>query len=104
MKKNQYLLLKLMEECAEISHVASKQIQFGKNSDNNGKYEKTNGQRLREEIIDLLVVASLLEDEGEFEQIPDDGSLAQNYQTKVAKMQKYVDASTKLGLIPEIKL
>ena len=103
MKKNQYLLLKLMEECAEISHIASKQIQFGKDSDNNGKYEETNSERLRAEIIDLMVVGLLLEKEGEFEPFSE-SNLNEEYTKKVAKMQKYVNASTTLGMMPEILL
>ena len=103
MKKNQYLLLKLMEECAEISHIASKQIQFGKDSDNNGKYEKTNTTRLREELLDLLVVVRELQLD---DQIPvwsrKDFTAAKK--AKLEKMQKYLNASSRLGELPEILL
>lgn len=92
-----------MEECAEVSHIASKQIQFGKDSDNNGKYEKTNSQRLLEEIIDFMVVAYMLENEGEIEVFYDD-NLKEAYKKKSAKMQKYLNVSVKLGKLPEIKL
>ena len=103
MKKNQYLLLKLMEECAELSHTASKQIQFGKDSDNNGKYEKTNATRLQEELLDLLIVVRELQLDN---QIPvwsrKDFTAAKK--AKLEKMQKYLNASTRLGELPEIKL
>jgi NTP pyrophosphatase (non-canonical NTP hydrolase) len=103
MKKNQYLLLKLMEECAEISHIASKQIQFGKDSDNNGKYEKTNRIRIKEELLDLLVVVRALQLE---DQIPgwSHKEFVEAQKAKMEKMQKYLNASAKLGMMPEIKL
>lgn len=103
MKKNQYLLLKLMEECAEISHIASKQIQFGKDSDNNGKYEKTNTARLREELLDLMVIVRELQLD---KQIPvwSRKDFTEAKKAKIEKMQKYLNASKRLGELPEITL
>lgn len=52
----QFLLVKLMEECAELSQRASKTIQFGELEIQSGQ-EKTNMQRLQNEFDDLLVMA-----------------------------------------------
>lgn len=51
------LLLKLIEECNEVSHCCSKIIQFGPNEVYN---DVTNIGKLRMEIIDLKAVIKLL--------------------------------------------
>ena len=53
-----YMLVKLMEECAEISKAASKAYRFGLDGEN-PVTNKTNSEELREEIGDLLAVSDL---------------------------------------------
>lgn len=109
MNREQFLLLKLSEECAEVSQRAIKQIQFGaketqgKGSPSNDIRPETlltNAERLRGEILDLFSLISLLEDCGaipefNFEDFQDAKS------AKIAKMNKYLKYSNELGVIPE---
>lgn len=103
MTKVQYLLTKLMEECAEVSQRASKQIQFGKLEIQNGQ-NLTNGQRLHDELVDLLVIAEMLQEEFEIPEFTDTAEFDRAYVTKKIKMQKYLDLSKQLGMLPEIIL
>ncbi len=102
MKKNQFLLLKLIEECAEIAHRASKQIQFGRNEVQKNQRE-TNAVRLRNEILDLYAVVSMLTEEREILLWTFD-EYADARDAKKIKLQKYLDLSASLGQLPEIKL
>jgi NTP pyrophosphatase (non-canonical NTP hydrolase) len=62
--KNQFLLLKLAEECAEVAQRAIKQMQFGKD-EKQVDQPKSNAERLNDEITDLKVISYLLEIERE---------------------------------------
>lgn len=102
MKKNQFLLLKLAEECAEVAHRASKQIQFGKDEKQKDQ-SLANGERLRGELLDLVVIWRMLEDEGEIPKFTADMADSA-YLSKKIKLQKYLDLSHSLGQLPEIEL
>jgi len=102
MKKNQFLLLKLIEECVEVAHRASKQMQFGKEEKQKNQ-EETNATRLKGEILDPLVLIRLLEEEKEFSVITLD-EYKTAYHEKKEKLQKYLNLSASLGQLPEIKL
>lgn len=102
MTKKQFLLLKLIEECVEVAHRASKQLQFGKNEIQKDQPE-TNAYRLKGELLDLLALVNLLQQESE---IPlwtlEELEGATN--KKQVKLQKYLNLSASLGQLPEIKL
>lgn len=102
MKRNQFLLMKLMEECSEVAQRASKQIQFGKLETQNGQ-GKTNGERLKDEILDLMAIVKMLELSNE---IPVVG--LQEYSeacvAKQFKLNKYLKMSNELGELPEITI
>lgn len=102
MKLTQFLLLKLMEECDEVSQRASKQIQFGK-FEIQTKQNLTNAERLKLELIDLFAVVKLLQAAGEIPEL-DDVDLDKAIEEKKQKMQKYLGYSRKLGELPEIIL
>ena len=99
MDKAQYLLMKLAEECAEVAQRAIKQMQFGKLEIQPGQ-PLTNGERLMQEVNDLGVVLELLIEEKE---MPDYNEREQEWdklkETKIAKMQKYLQLSANLGRI-----
>jgi len=59
MTKEEFLLVNLIEECAEIQHAASKAIRFGSN---NEYFGVTNMQKLDEEFNDLLAIIELLKE------------------------------------------
>lgn len=69
--KRQHRLLKLMEECAEVAHRASKQILFGKTEIQQGQ-ELSNSERLRGEVMDLLLCIRFCEREGHWQPITND--------------------------------
>lgn len=59
MTTEQYLLTKVMEECAEIIERASKAQRFGLEQVQSGQ-DQTNCQRLIEEFLDLIAVLEML--------------------------------------------
>lgn len=59
MDREQHLLLKLMEEAAEVAHIASKTIQFGFDEVRPGQ-NQTNGERLCDEIQDFDTIVDML--------------------------------------------
>lgn len=95
---NQFYLLKLAEECAEITQVASKQMQFGAYSNNRGKLEKRNLEHLRDEVNDLLAVIDILTELKEIPEISNENLFAAK-ELKRGKIQKYLKYSQELGLV-----
>jgi NTP pyrophosphatase (non-canonical NTP hydrolase) len=68
MDNDQWRLHKLMEECAEVIHRASKQSLFGAMETEPG-CDLPNCERLRGEILDVLVCIAMLENEGQIRPI-----------------------------------
>lgn len=95
MNNEQYLLNKLSEEANEIAMAASKAMQFGLDSDNNGNLPKTNRQSLFLEINDLLATVEMLNEECNFGYAPDSKSILD----KKAKVHKYREISRNLGFV-----
>lgn len=87
MTRREMLLLKLMEECAEVSQRASKQILYGKDEIQDGQ-SFTNAERTAGEIEDLFVICKMLDEENE---LPDSilGDL-DRLETKKAKVEKWL--------------
>lgn len=101
MTRNQKLLLKLMEECDEVSQRASKQILYGKNEVQDGQ-SLTNQQRLEGELQDLFIIIAMLV---ENEEIADasfgiDIDNRVSIDVKRAKVERYLDLSDKLEAQP----
>lgn len=91
MKRDQYYLMKLAEECSEVAQRALKQVQFGKEEVQKGQ-DLTNGERLRLEIMDLLTVIDVLESENHIPFM--DFDLMKDHMTaKKYKLEKYMDYS-----------
>lgn len=63
MNNEQYLLNKLGEESNEVAMIASKAMQFGLDSNNNGQLSLTNKEHLFKEINDFLATVELLNEE-----------------------------------------
>lgn len=102
----QYYLNKLTEECAEISQVVSKQMQFGRDVrwvKSMGEHSEapSNGEKLRDEVNDLLAVLDVLEDINELPQISG-WKLLEAKNMKRRKMAKYLDRSQRLGQVENI--
>jgi len=102
----QYYLNKLAEECAEISQVISKQMQFGKDcrwlKGAGENFEApSNAEKLRAEVNDLLGVLDVLTDIGELPEISP-WELLEAKNAKRRKMAKYLDRSQRLGQVENI--
>lgn len=95
MTRNQYLLLKLSEECSEVAQRCSKQIQFGKDEIQKGQ-ELTNQKRLHSELVDLTAIIQLLNEAGEITPIP---NLEELIEQKKEKIKKYLRYSQELQLV-----
>ena len=102
MNKAQFLLVKLTEECAEVSQRALKQIQFGRYEVQKGQ-GFTNGERLRGELLDLFVIVKMLEESDGFSEFTGE-DFDDAYDMKKRKMQKYLDLSYELGQLEKITL
>lgn len=93
----QHLLVKLSEECAEVSQRALKQLQFGRDEIQKDQ-PYTNGARLMEEIWHLISVVELLRAAGEINnEIYDLGLHKIELDKKRARIEKYYQYSKELG-------
>jgi NTP pyrophosphatase (non-canonical NTP hydrolase) len=102
MKTGQFLLLKLMEECVEVGQRCSKQIQFGKLEVQKDQ-SLTNAERLKQEILDIASLVQLLHLHGELPELTGQ-EIADAYEVKRKKLQKYLDLSYDLGELPKITI
>ncbi len=99
MTRKQYLLLKLSEECAEVSQRCSKQIQFGRDEIQKSRGNTlTNDERLTGEITDLCAVIQMLNRCGEIT-LPKDSDMAGLFKAKRKKIEKYLKYSRSLGRV-----
>lgn len=112
MNRNQFLLMKVAEECAEVSQRAIKSIQYGaeevqQSSPSTNKAAETflsNRERLSEEVIDLFIMLSLVSEAGEVDAgaiitFEDAEAFEARKKAKIEKLNKYLAYSRKLGVI-----
>jgi NTP pyrophosphatase (non-canonical NTP hydrolase) len=90
MRKSEYLLLKLAEECDEVGQRCSKQITFGPDEIQPG-HEENNLQRLRYEVNDVLAMVSILG------LMPDAITIAAAVERRKVRLEKYWIKSTERG-------
>ena len=93
MSKQQLLLLKLMEECNEVSKVCSKAIQFGLGDIAPDKIY-TNAEKLNQELNDIQASIDMLNIVGF--SFKEDKESQQSKKLKVIRYSKY---SQSLGLV-----
>ena len=98
MSLRQFYLTKLAEECQEVAQRALKSMQFGADEIQKGQ-QKTNAQRLRDEVQDLLAVIALVENNTfDLPQV----SFEERIQTTVQKTEKickYLAYSQELRMV-----
>lgn len=110
MNREQFLLMKLAEECAEVAQRCSKSMQYGsKQVWKAGEVPGSRGtvpdegldnaQRLTGELIDMAVICGLLEDIGAISKPPSIFELNEARTAKIAKLNKHLAFSRKLGII-----
>lgn len=91
-----YLLVLLIEECAEVIQRACKAIRFGLTEiqKSNPEEKRDNARRLTEELADLQTIVVLLQED---RVLPFDGMATWSAE-KRAKILKYLRYSIQLGL------
>lgn len=95
MNKTEMLTTQLSEECNEIGQMCSKINRFGWDQVYS-KLTETNGERLVEELNDMMGVISVLVDEG---LIPEDWLDQSKVKRKKEKVLHYLDFSKELGTL-----
>lgn len=88
----------LAEESVEVSHRVHKALRFSLEEVQTG-HTRNNEGRLIEEFIDLLVVMQVLVEEGVIQDPIEVEWAKQHAIDKQAKIAKYIEYSTKLGII-----
>lgn len=93
-----YLLILLIEECAEIIQRACKCIRFGMDEKQPGQ-ELANWERLQAEMVDYVAVNDLLIVEGLIKFPGDDDRAAEAREAKREKIKKYMVYSQGLRIL-----
>ncbi|OJG75617.1 hypothetical protein RV12_GL001420 [Enterococcus quebecensis] len=98
MKKNEYLALVAMEECAEIQQALSKAIRFGFDDHHPDRPEETNEEQMLIEFYQLIAMIEELHKQGII------GGFTPNKidkvkQDKIEKVYKYMEYSKKNKLL-----
>lgn len=96
MKTEQHAFLKLGEECNEVAMLCSKIMQFGLDSEYEGK---TNRERLTEELNDIMGCILNLRCHTDFDFIEDREAIWKKYK----KMEYFRDISEALGFVASSK-
>lgn len=94
MTETEHLLVKVMEECAEVAHRASKALRFGLEEVQEGQL-LDNGQRIVQEFSQLYAIIEMLEEEGHIKNMIDISEIG-NHKRKYKDMLKYSNARGKL--------
>lgn len=104
MNERQYLLIKLIEECAEVQQRATKALTFGMyecqaqgpSTNTRPETRLNNNERLAQEFTDLVAVAEML---SQIITMPLSVSDTKAKESKKEKIQKYMDYSRSLGTL-----
>jgi NTP pyrophosphatase (non-canonical NTP hydrolase) len=95
LNKSTYLLICLIEECAEVIQRACKAIRFGLDEVQPGQH-LNNHDRISEELSDVQGVTVMLEVECDIKVLHFDDIAIQN---KIAKIRKYMPLSVERGML-----
>lgn len=97
MNKEQMLLLKVAEECAELTQICSKIIRFGADNKKPGQ-EYTNSQLFNEEFADVWCTVNyyLAEKTGKENKFND--FQLNIYNQRKERIDKYLEVSKQLGI------
>ncbi|MBO0446468.1 hypothetical protein IGJ55_000907 [Enterococcus sp. AZ170] len=98
MRKNEYLTLVAMEECAEIQQALSKAIRFGFDDHHPSRADETNEEQLLTEFYQLTAMIEELQNQGIIESFTRE-KIAEVKQNKIKKVYQYMDYSKKQGLL-----
>lgn len=98
MKKNEYLALVAMEECAEIQQALSKAIRFGFDDHHPSRTDETNEEQMLTEFYQLTAMIEELQKQGIIEGFTQE-KIDQVKQDKIEKVYKYMEYSKGKGLM-----
>ncbi|EOH92806.1 hypothetical protein UAW_02847 [Enterococcus haemoperoxidus ATCC BAA-382] len=98
MRKNEYLTLVAMEECAEIQQALSKAIRFGFDDHHPSRADETNEEQMLTEFYQLTAMIEEMQNKGIIADFPQE-KIKKVKQDKIEKVYKYLDYSEKKGLL-----
>lgn len=94
MELNDFYLLLLAEECAEVTQRVSKSLRFGNNETQKGQ-ELSNKERLSNELMDLLTIVDILKEKN----LIDINAFNYHKEEKINKINEYLIYSQKQGKV-----
>ena len=97
MNEIEYLLTCLQEEASEIIHRVAKAKRFGLKEVQEGQ-DKTNEQRIAEEIMDLEYIVGMLVGKEVFSELRTKASWCEN-EAKKEKFNRYLNLSRTVGIL-----
>lgn len=100
MRKNEYLALVAMEECAEIQQAISKALRFGFDDHHPTRANETNEEQLLTEFYQLTAMMEELQKQGVIKGFTQD-QIEEVKQKKIEKVYKYMDYSKEKALLEE---
>ncbi|MEI5995007.1 hypothetical protein [Candidatus Enterococcus mansonii] len=98
MRKNEYLALVAIEECAEIQQALSKAIRFGFDDHHPSRADKTNEEEMLTEFYQLSAMIEELQRQGIIEGFTQE-KIEKVKQNKIEKVYKYMEYSKENGLL-----
>jgi len=97
MNRGQWLLLKLAEECAEVTQRVTKALTFGITEVQDGQ-DRNNSQRIVEELMDLHVILDKLSTEGYID-LENIDNLKQRIDQRSKKVERWYEYAKKEGQV-----
>ncbi|WP_086313875.1 hypothetical protein A5821_001419 [Enterococcus sp. 7F3_DIV0205] len=98
MRKNDYLALVAMEECAEIQQALSKAIRFGFDDHHPSRADETNEEQMLTEFYQLTAMIEELQKQGVIAGFTQE-KIEKVKQSKIEKVYKYMDYSKEKGVL-----
>lgn len=102
MRRAEYLLTVLQEECGEVVQAAAKIQRFSSGGVGPGE-SKTNAELLVGELIDVIAMIEMLEREGVIS-MPSMETIQAMAQRKQAKVESYMRLSVEVGALDPVAL
>lgn len=98
MRKNEYLTLVAMEECAEIQQALSKAIRFGFDDHHPSRADETNEEQMLTEFYQLTAMIEEMQNKGIIVGFTQE-KIEKVKHDKIEKVYKYMDYSEEKGLL-----
>jgi hypothetical protein len=96
MDRTEYLLICLIEECAEVQKVATKCLRFGLKNHHPNRPNINNQAELNKELLDIDAIRYMLSDSATIFRSHIDPAI---YNDKIEKVKKYMGVSKEIGIL-----